>query len=106
MVLRKRGGGAGAGAGAEDEKMKATFENYLQLIGQHFERADTGTILGNEVFLVPRAAGELEEILTRISCSVHGHQQRRRCNCYFSITTHRLVKIKLVKLGLSNSSKV
>ena len=59
--------------------LAGTFEDDLQLIGQHFESADAGPVLGNQMHLVPRTAGELEEILTRVSRPVHSHQQRRRC---------------------------
>ena len=58
---------------------KFTFEDDLQLVGQHLEGTDAGPVLGYQVLLVPRPARELEEIRARIRRPVHGHQQRSRC---------------------------
>lgn len=50
---------------------KLTFENYEQLIGHNFESAYWTPVLRDDVFLIPRPAGVLEEIHARIRCVVH-----------------------------------
>ena len=50
-----------------------TFEDELQLVGEYFERADAGSVLGYDVFLVPRTAGKLEKVLARIGRPIHSY---------------------------------
>lgn len=56
-----------------------TFYGDLNLIGKHFEGCDRRSVVGNRMCFVPRAAGILEEILTRIRGRIHRSQQGRRC---------------------------
>jgi hypothetical protein len=55
-----------------DRQVLNTFENDLQLVEQHFESANAGSILRDQVLLIPRAASELEKVLARVGRLVHG----------------------------------
>jgi len=44
------------------------------LVGQDFKSGDGGSILWDDVLAVPRATGELEEVVAGILGAVHGRQ--------------------------------
>ena len=57
-----------------------TFEDDLELVGHDLEGRDGGPVLRNDVLPVPRAAGELEEVVAGAGRGVHGPQQVRGWN--------------------------
>ena len=52
-----------------------TFQDDLQLVGQHLEGRHAGPVLGDDVTFVPGSTGELEEVLARVDSPVHRTEQ-------------------------------
>ncbi len=52
--------------------MMITFQNDLELVGEHLERGYAGAIFWNDMLPIPRSAGVLKEILAWIGSHVHG----------------------------------
>ena len=63
--------GAGIGSKVPKIVVSPTLEDDLKLVSEDFEGGNWRPVFRYDVFPVPRAARELEEVLARVGAQVH-----------------------------------